>query len=187
MASIKDYLNELPEDDKASLEKLLTIKSLKKNEHVLINNNYSSVSIFVREGIIRKYIIKDGKQKTVDLFFKNEISIFPSQQFQPIFPPHFQALQSSIISITNMDSYDNLKDSSKSIMKLDVKILEIALAQVQYRLETFQFMNASERYLELLEKQPQIIHQVPLKHIASYLGINNASLSKIRASLKNKM
>lgn len=42
---------------------------------------------------------------------------------------------------------------------------------------------AFERYVMLLQKQPEIIQSVPLKHIASYLGVTAQSLSRIRAQL----
>ena len=45
--------------------------------------------------------------------------------------------------------------------------------------------NAFDRYLSLLEEYPEVIGVIPLKYIASYLGITVQSLSRIRASLKN--
>lgn len=44
-------------------------------------------------------------------------------------------------------------------------------------------MNATDRYLNLLKERPQIIQQSPLKHIASYLGITDTSLSRIRKEI----
>ena len=48
------------------------------------------------------------------------------------------------------------------------------------RLRNFQTMNATERYLQLIEKDPRIIKYIPLTYIASYLGITLGSLSRIR-------
>ena len=42
---------------------------------------------------------------------------------------------------------------------------------------------AKERYLMLLKKHPEIINNAPLKHIASYLGITDTSLSRIRKEI----
>ncbi|MFT4536532.1 MAG: CRP-like cAMP-binding protein [Saprospiraceae bacterium] len=49
------------------------------------------------------------------------------------------------------------------------------------RIEDIQFHTAHERYKNLLKKQPQILQRVPLKHISSYLGITQETLSRIRA------
>ena len=43
---------------------------------------------------------------------------------------------------------------------------------------------ASERYKELLEKEPDLLQRLPLGNIATYLGITQASLSRIRAQIK---
>jgi DNA-binding MarR family transcriptional regulator len=43
--------------------------------------------------------------------------------------------------------------------------------------------NASHRYLKLIKEKPQVIRQAPLKQIASYLGITDTSLSRIRKEL----
>ena len=43
---------------------------------------------------------------------------------------------------------------------------------------------ASERYKELLEREPDLLQRLPLRNIATYLGITQASLSRIRAQIK---
>lgn len=42
---------------------------------------------------------------------------------------------------------------------------------------------AKDRYLRLLEEQPEVIQYVPLKHIATYLGVTDTSLSRIRKDI----
>ncbi|MBL7978520.1 MAG: hypothetical protein JNN12_09270 [Bacteroidetes Order II. Incertae sedis bacterium] len=69
---------------------------------------------------------------------------------------------------------------------MEYQILEQAYHQSQKRLETFQMMSATERYQNLMDRSPHILQQIPLIYIASYLGINNASLSKIRKTLSRK-
>lgn len=45
--------------------------------------------------------------------------------------------------------------------------------------------DALNRYMSLIKVRPQIVKEVPLKYIASYLGITQQSLSRLRASIKN--
>ena len=52
-----------------------------------------------------------------------------------------------------------------------------------HRAESLQMKTATERYLDLLRATPLLQH-VPLKHIASYLGITQVSLSRIRGGVK---
>jgi hypothetical protein len=48
------------------------------------------------------------------------------------------------------------------------------------RVESIQFHSAEERYNSLLHTTPNVLQRVPLKYIASYLGITQVSLSRIR-------
>ncbi|HYJ37859.1 MAG TPA: Crp/Fnr family transcriptional regulator, partial [Chitinophagaceae bacterium] len=63
------------------------------------------------------------------------------------------------------------------------KIFEAAYVDTVNRVEGIQFHSADERYQALLEQAPDVIKRVPLKYIASYLGITQQSLSRIRAAI----
>ena len=178
-----EVTEKLTEEEVKELNKLFTIKKFKKNE-ILTQRDYNKVTINVIDGILRKYVVKDGKEKTVDLYFPKELIVTPNFNYQSIYPYKIQAIQNSVVGIMDMEAYNQWKNKSTRLLSMDIKVMETALAQNMYRLETFQLMNATERYLELLDKNPQMLLKVPLIYIASYLGINNASLSKIRASLK---
>lgn len=60
-------------------------------------------------------------------------------------------------------------------------MLETYALQLEERLRAFQTQTASQRYHQLIEQEPQLLQKVSLTHIASYLGINLGSLSRIRA------
>ena len=64
------------------------------------------------------------------------------------------------------------------------KFAEQELIKTEERLISKQFKNATERYLELLNTNKDLIKRVQLGHIASYLGITQVSLSRIRATIK---
>jgi CRP/FNR family transcriptional regulator, anaerobic regulatory protein len=55
------------------------------------------------------------------------------------------------------------------------------LVESEYRNHQLQFQSASERYASLLEHNPNLVQNVPLSYIASYLGISLETLSRIRA------
>lgn len=64
------------------------------------------------------------------------------------------------------------------------KFAEQELIKTEERLISHQFQTATERYKELLKENPDLIQRVKLGHIASYLGITQVSLSRIRADIK---
>ena len=65
-----------------------------------------------------------------------------------------------------------------------VRYAEMDLLAAEERLIAMLSAVASERYHELLEKEPDLLHRLPLGSIATYLGISQASLSRIRAQIK---
>ncbi len=64
------------------------------------------------------------------------------------------------------------------------KLAELELIKTEERLINRQFKTAAERYHELISNAPSLIKRVQLGHIASYLGITQVTLSRIRAELK---
>lgn len=82
---------------------------------------------------------------------------------------------------------DDLCGSSIEIANVVRKLFEQhALLMENYLLFFADNIGAEERYLTLLKKSPDVVQQVPLKKLASYLFITPQSLSRIRAGLKNK-
>lgn len=63
------------------------------------------------------------------------------------------------------------------------KALQYYLEQGKQRIIDLTTLTGKERYLKLMNKHPSIIQNVPLTHIASYLGLNAGSLSRIRQEL----
>jgi CRP-like cAMP-binding protein len=64
------------------------------------------------------------------------------------------------------------------------KLAEYELVKTEERLISMQFKTAQERYADLIKTQPQLLLRVQLGHIASYLGMSQVSLSRIRADLR---
>ena len=62
-------------------------------------------------------------------------------------------------------------------------IIEDYTAFLEDRLFALQYMSSMERYLHLIESNPEIFQRIPLTHIASYLGITRETLSRLRAKM----
>jgi hypothetical protein len=62
-----------------------------------------------------------------------------------------------------------------------IAFFSISLILSQKRMDSLQFESALQRYHKLLDEQPDILNKVPLQYIASFLGITQETLSRIRA------
>lgn len=138
---------------------------------------------FIQSGAARIYYFKDKIEITESFVFEHNIlarveSLFsgrPSKKAIELIEP------SEIIGIDSIKLF-RLYDSYPGIERLFRKIFESAFVESVRRTESIQFHTAEERYRSLLTEKPDILKRVPLKHIASYLGITQVSLSRIRSA-----
>ncbi|MCI4671160.1 MAG: Crp/Fnr family transcriptional regulator [Bacteroidia bacterium] len=180
--SIGDYIRSLPLEEKSYLDHFVNEKKFRKKE-IIHSPNESSLKIFyIVEGGVRKFKYKEDKEITLDFFFEDEVIIpVNTHRLRPDY--YLQTIQDSVLYQIALDNFERAKKASQKLQFLDSRVVELAYEQALSRLEDFQFLNATERYLKLMKKSPRIVKHIQLQHIASYLGINNASLSKIRAKL----
>lgn len=184
MTKISQIINGLPKQDKQFLDSLITVKAYNKGEIVFNQKSLDTNIYYIESGLLRKYLIKNEKEKTLDFYFPDDI-YFPNILIENKKTNCFlQALEKSTVYILNNFQFEEIKSTNLSILSLENKILESAFLQANERLIQFQTMNATERYLHLLDKNPEIVMRINLTHIASFLGINNASLSKIRSGIR---
>ncbi|MCH8546376.1 MAG: hypothetical protein LAT54_06550 [Cryomorphaceae bacterium] len=94
-----------------------------------------------------------------------------------------QAIDETIIISIDSDSLFRLYDAHRDIERLFRLLFEKEYVNTVKRIESLQFKSASERYLELLETT-DYVQKIPLKYIATYLGITQVSLSRIRAGIR---
>ena len=154
--------------------------------HILFKANKIETSIyFIKKGIARAYAYSDD----------NQITFWFGQEGDPIV-----SMQSYVNNKKGYEDVELLEDcelyelKTEKLHKLFLKDIEIAnwgrkfseleLIKSEERLISLQFNTATERYLALLKNYPSIIQRVQLSHIASYLGITQVSLSRIRANIK---
>jgi CRP-like cAMP-binding protein len=138
---------------------------------------------FVKEGCARIFYFKDGHDITEHFAFENELIVRAESLFTgKSTSKGIQAIdQTTIISIDSealFKSYDTHQD----LERLFRILFEREYVNTVKRIESLQFKSAKERYLELLQTT-DYVQKIPLKYLATYLGITQVSLSRIRAGL----
>lgn len=136
---------------------------------------------FIKRGVARIYYFKDGIDITERFFFENSIiarveSLFTGKPSRKA----IQILEDAEIIAINSTRLFKLYDDYPEIERLFRKIFETAYVETVNRIEGIQFHSAEERYHALLHEAPDVLMRVPLKYVASYLGITQVSLSRIR-------
>jgi len=174
----------LNQESKAALKEICTELSLSKNELLQPFGHTCKTIYYIKTGIARIFYYKDGVDITEYFAFENNIvarveSLFTGKPSKKA----IQVLEDSELVAIQVPGLLRLYDKYPQIERLFRLIFEAGYVETVNRMESLQFHTAEERYLDLIEK-PSIIQRIPLKHIASYLGITQVSLSRIRATLK---
>jgi CRP-like cAMP-binding protein len=179
------YFNRTHPISKEAEEAILKIcsqVSIPKNKDLQPIGHTCKTIYFITKGVGRIYYYKDGIDITESFAFENNIiarieSLFTGKPSRKA----IQILEDSEIIAINANELFKLYDSFSEIERLFRKIFETAYVETVNRIESMQFHTAEERYQALSEQAPNLIKRVPLKYIASYLGITQQSLSRIRA------
>lgn len=164
------------------LIRCLEIEDFPKNSTLLAAGQMANHLYFVKAGVVRSFRIVDGQDVTRWFSLSNQFAVSYNSFFQR--QPSNESLVTvsdvSLISISYA-SLQHLFHQDPIWMGLGLKFLG------QYYISTLnshlslQTQSAAERYRSLLDKHPDIIHKVPLGQIASFLGMSQPTLSRLRS------
>ncbi len=137
---------------------------------------------FLKTGLLRSFFYDDNGEELTNHFFVPGQVVVSIDSFNKQLPAKENIIASDdsemqVISFSNMQK---LFDSVPIWRQIAKEVSEIKIKNLMNRSIILQSLSATERYHLLMEKQPEIIQKVALKHIASYLGIDIATLSRIR-------
>jgi CRP-like cAMP-binding protein len=155
---------------------------LRKHAFVLTAGNICTDYIFLQSGIMRTFTIdSNGGDVTTNFFFAPSMVFEVSSYFQK--KPSLENIQ--YVSdcqawVGNYDAFQNLFHSLPEFREFGRAILVKGFVDLKERMLKTISLKAEARYELLLKTNPQVFQHVPLKHIASYLGITDTSLSRIR-------
>lgn len=182
---ISKYIT-LTEDEKNALLSLDLFHSLKKGTVLLKEGQNSKESYFVLKGCIRTYYLIEGEEKTT-AFYTELNALTPHCVVNKTPSDYFvSCIEDSILLISNADMSVEI---NRKFPKFDIMcrmLSEELLAKQQIDFDEFKTSSPEQRYLNLLQKRPDLIQRVPQHQLASYLGIKPQSLSRLRARILDK-
>ncbi|MDP2189117.1 MAG: Crp/Fnr family transcriptional regulator [Sphingobacteriaceae bacterium] len=168
---------------KTALVAIIQEKSYGKNEHIQTIGSSCRTVYWVKSGCARIFYYKDGTDITEHFAFENHLIVRAESLFtgKPT-SKGIQAISPSTLYAIDSEKLFQLFDQQPDLERLFRRIIEREYVNSVKRLESLQFNTAKERYLELLAST-DFVQKIPLKYIASYLGITQVSLSRIRAEI----
>ncbi|AXY75639.1 Crp/Fnr family transcriptional regulator [Paraflavitalea soli] len=140
---------------------------------------------FIEKGIARAYCHRDEKEIT--FWFGAEGSVVFSYNSYAADKPGYETvelLEDAVLYSISHTAIRHLFDTHIELANWGRKLAEYELIKTESCFIGLQFQPAADRYKNLLESNPELIQRVQLGHIASYLGVTQVTLSRIRAELR---
>lgn len=162
----------------------LVLKKAKKKEHLLVEGDVCNFGIFIIEGCIRYYYLEDGVESTGNFFFENswyaDIDSFLNGKPSLLY---IETLEDCEMYFLYKHDFDKLIRDYPVFSTFLPNMMERSIRGLTTRNKTMSTFSIEERYLRFIKERPKVMERVPLKYVASYLGIKPESLSRLRTRL----
>src|SRR6476620_10729297 len=163
-------------------------KEIPRNEFHLREGAVSNEYMIVQSGFLRAFTHDtDGNDVTTNFFAPGGLVLEVASFFQRTpSKENVQALINSTGWVITFEKLNMLFHAHPAFRETGRSILVKGFAALKERMLSMINQTAEQRYIALLDTNPDIFQQAPLKHIASYLGITDTSLSRIRKEVSRK-
>lgn len=183
------YFNTIYQLDAPAQEALVRVakrRVLPKGAELLHGGDVADAIHFIEKGLVRGFYYNDNKDTTSWIIGEGSI-IWPLPSYL-LKQPSRESIQllepSTLLSISRQD-VDELKQSYGVFRDIECRLMERYITLYDMRIQLL-LMKASKRLDAYRQVFPDIHQRVPLRYIATYLGIDPATLSRLRSSYKHK-
>ncbi len=179
---------ELSSEAKAFTRSFLIIEKYKKKEFLYKNGEVQKEIGYLCKGLLRKFYVNEKGNEIITGFSKEKeyATDYPSFLRQKPSKYCLQFLEPSVIVKMPYKKLQEAYSKHKGNEMYGRLVAERVITRETDRVESLLFESAEERYLNFLQENKDIINRISLTHLASYLGIERQSLSRIRSNLAKK-
>jgi len=169
----------------SKLEPLLTLEQYSKNNGFIRKGKRNDKEYFLLSGVVKSYLINpEGQEVTISFFTENSVlspnSIRTSSQISSLY---FKALTDIELASVDAKQFENLMIEVLEIRNFANTVLQNELLAKIDKEIGLASLSAKDRLLHFRNKYPLLENIIPHPDIASYLGITNISLSRLRRDL----
>jgi CRP/FNR family transcriptional regulator, anaerobic regulatory protein len=184
---IKEYIGRfvsVTETEWQPFRDALVKKQVAKGSYLIEAGEVCDYVAFINKGLFRTICIVDKKEVTFNFWFDgNFITDYSSFLTRTPTIEFHQALEDAEVMMLSHAKIQDIYANVPAWEKFGRLIAEFILVRIMERNRAMLFLNAEEQYLNLMKTRPKVIASIPQRYIASYLGIQPESLSRIRKKL----
>lgn len=163
-------------------------RSVKKKEVILQAGSTRRTAFYVLEGFVRGVLTcENNKERNLMLRMEGSFNLSVNQLMEAAPGRYgFEAISACKLLVFAFEAFETLTQTYADFGQLYVNVLKENILILQNRIDEMATKQPEQRYLTLLEQNPELFQSAFNKHIANYLGITPVSLSRIRKRIYDK-
>ncbi len=173
---------EINDEQKNLIQTFFTVKKLKKKQYLLQEGDICKCLSFVSKGLLKSYFPDEKGNEHINMFaFEGWwISDFNSFIHQEKAVLNIDAVENTEVLMITLENYERMMLEIPVMDRYFRILYQNSLVTKDYRLIVSNGYTAEEKYLQLAQKNPEMIKRIPHNLIASYLGLAPETISRIR-------
>jgi len=188
---LEDFIQQIfpmPLQKAVQIVKKYHLQEFSEGDFILQEGKISAGAFYLASGYLRSYAIDtEGVEVTTRIygpptFFNDYLSYFKKEPARE----SYEALSDCKVWSISFDDMNELFHNMPEFREFGRMMLTMNYVEVHSRMLGMIQETAEQRYIHLMEERPDILQHVPLKIIASYLGVTDSSLSRIRREVLKK-
>ena len=173
---------ELTDEEVNLYMSFLVRKFIRKKDHLLMEGDISTDVAYITKGCMRRYIIDNHSKEVILNFAWEDHWIGDLESFISQKPTlyYVQALEDCELLLLSRNNFLRATEELPGFKKFHDNKVQRNHYYTLKRLSFAKSATPEEKYISLMEEQPQLFQRIPLHFIASYMGIEPESLSRLR-------
>lgn len=162
------------------------VVSVKRKVQLTSPGQVEMYTYFILEGVQRIYYLgDDGKEATIIFTYTGDFGgVLDSYLLQTPSKYYYETLSTSVMLRCTKNDFDEVKKKHEGIKKAIDKALYLGFSGTMTRLAELQCLSSEEKFKKLLKRSPHILHLIPHKYLANYIGIDPTNFSKLLNNVK---
>jgi CRP-like cAMP-binding protein len=176
------------EPEWARFTSLFHIRIVQDREHILLPGASVDDLVFVCDGLLRAYYLSDnGAESNKAFIAEHEFAgPLPATAVDASVMCGIQALEATTLLVARYTDFVTLLELHPAFGQFQRQLTAWLLSRKEVRMRSLLQGDARKLYLDFVERYPDLARRVPQYHIASYLGITEVHLSRLRRTLANE-
>ncbi|HEX9510094.1 MAG TPA: Crp/Fnr family transcriptional regulator [Puia sp.] len=164
------------------LEDIVKEKKLARKDYLLKAGQISGNIYFIQKGLLRSYYFKEGKEISSYFMKEGDICIAVESFFtQQYGQDNIQAIEDSVVHYISYEELQRIYRDFGEFNYIGRVLVERCYLLTVQRITAMWMQKAHDRYHWFAQNFPELLERVSAKYLASYLGITEVMLSKIKS------